>query len=159
MMLPVSDAEKTAFKKSIQQSCISITTSRIETAGNAMHEAQDAANSEEKSSAGDKYETSRAMGHLSRDMNAKQLEEAKRDLAYILALPAGKLFKTAAPGSVVVAGDAVFFISLGLGTVTVNGQKVVLLSSRAPVALLIEGKKAGDTFSFNGDSTKILDVF
>jgi hypothetical protein len=38
-----------------------------------MESAQQSANSEEKSSAGDKYETSRAMGHLEKDMHARQL--------------------------------------------------------------------------------------
>lgn len=38
----------------------------------AIANAQEAANSQDKSSAGDKYETGRAMGHLEKDMYARQ---------------------------------------------------------------------------------------
>ena len=41
---------------------------RIAAATLAIENAQSAANAEEKSSAGDKYETSRAMSHLEKDM-------------------------------------------------------------------------------------------
>jgi len=155
----ISPEEKTEFKKQIQQSCISLLEKRILAASAAMREAQESANSEEKSSAGDKYETSRAMGQLSRDMNAKQMEEAQRDLSFINALPVSSVLQTVQPGSVVVCGKNIFFISLGLGAIEVGGQKVVLLSPGAPVARLLEEKKPGDSFLFNGNETKITDVF
>lgn len=43
-----------------------------------MEGAQEAANSESKSSAGDKYETGRAMAQLERDRHAQLLAEAQK---------------------------------------------------------------------------------
>lgn len=154
-----SEAEKICLKKELQQRCITVLEQRIATADQAMDQAQEAANSEEKSSAGDKYETSRAMGQLSRDMNAKQLEEARRDLAFVKNLQSGRLFNSAQAGSVVIVEGITFFISLGLGTIDLHDSKVVLISPTAPVALQLEGKKAGDTFAFRGNDAKILDIF
>src|SRR6185436_8562980 len=124
-----------------------------------MKQAQDAGNSEGKSSAGDKYETSRAMGQLDRDMNAKQLEEAKRELAYIHALAVDEIQDSVAIGSVVICKDFLFFISLGLGSAKIDGQNIVLLSPQAPVATQMNGKKPVETFIFNGKTIAIVDVF
>ncbi len=158
-MAASNDLAKLAFKKKLLQSCILILEKRIAVAHEAMQQAQEAANSEEKSSAGDKYETSRAMGQLGRDMNAKQLEEAQRDLAFVNSLSPDRLNDSAQPGSVVVCEEIIYFISLGLGTIEVQDKKVIMLSSNAPVAREIHGKKAGDSFEFRGSKTKILDVY
>ncbi len=63
--------EKLQFKEKLKDEAISIVQNRINSAATAMANAQESANSNDKSSAGDKYETSRAMGQLDRDMNAK----------------------------------------------------------------------------------------
>ena len=67
------------LKKLLIAHCTALLVQRITVSETAMKNAQESANSEDKSSAGDKYETSRAMGHLDRDMNAKQLLVAKQD--------------------------------------------------------------------------------
>ena len=48
-------------------------------AGKAMEAAQESANDQSKSSAGDKYETSRSMGQLDRNMHARQYEQARQE--------------------------------------------------------------------------------
>ncbi|CAN5378577.1 hypothetical protein BH11BAC1_BH11BAC1_24790 [soil metagenome] len=154
-----SITEKLRFKKELRDRCISILEKRIATAKLAMQEAQESANSEEKSSAGDKYETSRAMGQQNRDLNARQLEEAQRDFAFANSLPGDSISDIAQQGSVVKCGQIIFYISLGLGSIEIQNQKIVLLSSGAPVAKLLEGKKKGDSFLFNGVPTSILEVF
>ena len=151
--------EKIKFKKELQHHCISVLEKRIAVADQAMKQSQEAANSEEKSSAGDKYETSRAMGQLSRDMNAKQLEEAQRDLAFVSSFSPEKLFASAQMGSVVVSEGITYFISLGLGIIEIQNKKVVMLSPASPIALEIIEKKAGDSFEFRGSKTKILEVY
>ena len=159
IMVVTDKEEKIKFKKELQHHCISILEKRIAVAGEAMKQAQESANSEEKSSAGDKYETSRAMGQLTRDMNAKQLEEAQRDLAFVSNLSPDKLFDSAQPGSVVVCDGVIFFISLGLGIIDIQNKKVVMLSPAAPIAMEMAEKKAGDSFEFRGNRTKILEVY
>ncbi len=45
-----------------------------------MDRAQEAANSEGKSPAGDKYETGRAMGQLQKEMHGRQLAEYAKEV-------------------------------------------------------------------------------
>jgi transcription elongation GreA/GreB family factor len=151
--------QKLEWKRQLKTACIKILEQRSNTINQAMKEAQEAANNEEKSSAGDKYETSRAMGHLSQEMQSNQLEEAKHELGIINTLNTEVLCEKAGFGALVICKDFTFFIALGLGTTMVNGQKMVLLSPQAPIANLLYHKKAGDSFVFNAKTTLILDLF
>ena len=122
---------------------------RIAKAKEAMQDAQAAANSEEKSSAGDKYETGRAMGHLQKDMHARQLAELLRELA---ALHAAK--------EVVLRTDQIdFFIGIGLGKQTIDDRSVIFLSPQAPMAQAIQNKKPGDNFDFQKETLIIREIF
>ena len=73
-------------KKELFEHCKNMLLQRIADGEKAMLDAQEAANSEEKSSMGDKYETGRAMSQLARDMSAKQVFENKQELGFLLKL-------------------------------------------------------------------------
>jgi hypothetical protein len=139
--------------------CEDILINRIETSALAMKQAQESANSDDKSSAGDKYETSRAMGQRDSDMHAGQLGQATKDLEFIRTIQTIRLHNQIGPGSVAVCKDLTFFMALGLGAVVVNGKKVILLSPLAPLAGALKMKKTGDRFQMNGKDLEILDVF
>lgn len=124
-----------------------------------MKAAQEAANAEEKSSAGDKYETGRAMSHLQKDMQARQLAEYMKELAALHAIEAGRIYEQVEMGSFVQCSHACFFLGTGLGKQQVDGQSVVFLSHKAPLALNMLHKKRGDTFVFNGTRIVVEEVF
>jgi transcription elongation GreA/GreB family factor len=136
-------------KKSLFEACKNMLLQRIADGEKAMLDAQEAANSEEKSSMGDKYETGRAMSQLARDMSAKQVFENKQELANLLKLENTKTDKTIVQGSLVMANGKVFYIAVGLGVIDFNGMQVTVLSPKAPLAQLMLGKKAGDIFELN----------
>jgi transcription elongation GreA/GreB family factor len=136
-------------KKTLFEACKNMLLQRIADGEKAMLDAQEAANSEEKSSMGDKYETGRAMSQLARDMSAKQVFENKQELANLLKLENTKTDKTIVQGSVVMANEKVFYIAVGLGVIDFNGTQVTVLSPKAPLANLMLGKKAGDIFELN----------
>jgi transcription elongation GreA/GreB family factor len=150
---------KNNLKKKLLEHCKAVLIKRIEAAKMAMDQAQEAANSEGKSSAGDKYETSRAMGQLDAGMNARQMDEAQRDLAFVSAIDPEMIFDSAQTGSVVETEKFLYFISTGLGNQIVDNQQVIFISPSSPVAKMMEGKKAGESFLMNGQSVKILHVY
>lgn len=153
-------AEKIAFKIRLKQEALDLIGQRITAARQAIDQAQQAANQEEKSSAGDKYETGRAMGHLQKDMHARQLAENLKELSTLHAVPAEILYTTATPGAIVQAGELTFFISAGLGRqVSAGGRNIVYLSPQAPLARSLQNKSAGEHFPFNGKMTLITDLF
>lgn len=157
-MIP-PDAEKLAFKQRLKQWGLDLIGQRITTANEAMAQAQEAANSEEKSSAGDKYETGRAMGHLQKDMHARALAEAVKELASLGAVPIEPLSREGRPGAYLQAEGLAFFISAGLGKQIIDGRTVVFLSPQAPLAASLLGKKAGDQILFNKVTITIREVF
>jgi len=152
-------SEKTEYKIRLHQYCIALIEQRIANAWSAMDNAQAAANNEEKSSAGDKYETGRAMGHLEKEMHGKQLAANRKELAALLGINCNILYNTVSVGSFIKCDNSSFFISAGLGKVNFEGETVFVLSPIAPIATKLFGKKAGDSFEFNNKSVTIKDVY
>jgi len=155
----MTDEEKIIFKKKLLQKSIAIIEERIASCNHAMSEAQEAANSEEKSSAGDKYETSRAMNHLEKDMYAKQLIANKLELAALASIDCNKIYSLASPGCIVECKRFLFFIAAGLGKINYEGENIFLLSSHAPVAKNLLNKKVGDFILFNKEETEIMNIY
>jgi len=156
---PATDKQKLAWKQALKEACIKILHERMAHIEQAMLEARESANSEEKSSAGDKYETSRAMGHLAQEMQSKQLEDARQELEWINRLNSTTLYNNVSTGAVVICSHFIFYISSGLGHIEFENQKITLLSPKAPIANLLHQKKKGDTFEFNSKTVDIMDVF
>jgi len=152
-------SEKIQFKNSLRQWGLSLIEQRIATAREAADNAQQAANQEEKSSAGDKYETGRAMGHLQKDMYAGQLAAHLKDLAALKAVDTDMLYSKPVAGSFVNCGNCAFFIAAGLGKQLVAGQTIFFISPYAPLARILEQKKTGDSFPFNNATTVIADIY
>ncbi len=141
------------------QQCIELIEMRITANTQSIANAQAAANVEEKSSAGDKYETSRAMSHLEKDMHARQLAANRMELAALSGLDGVSLYIEGAKGSLVTCADCSFFIAAGLGKINFEGRDVYLISPDAPLAALLFKKRAGDGILFNKKLRLITAVF
>lgn len=62
-------------------------------------------------------------------------------------------------GSVVETSENYYFISAALGKIVLDeGSSVYAISTDAPIYQEMKGKKAGESFSFNGKEHKILNV-
>ncbi len=142
------------FKETLLNACKKVIIERLNNANIAMQAAQEAANGEEKSSAGDKYETSRAMGHRDRDMYARQLVEAKNELQKLekIKLETSEVIKS---GSLIEIGNTLYFIATGLGKLEISDMIVIVISKESPLAKSILGKKINDEIVFNGKKLKI----
>lgn len=151
--------EKIIFKNKLKQFCHHMIGQRIEAAKTTIENAQQAANSEEKSSAGDKYETGRAMNHLERDMHTKQLAENIKELSTLLAIHTDIIYDTIAAGAFIKCTGISFFIAAGLGKQIIDGEIILFLSPNAPLAKLLQNKKTGDHFLFAGKDCAIAEVF
>ncbi len=63
------------------------------------------------------------------------------------------------PGAVVVTDKRIFFVSVSIEEVNVNGEEIFGLSTQAPIYLEMRLKRVGDHFEFNSTKYKILDVY
>lgn len=151
--------EMIALKTSLKKAGERLITERIAVIKTAIDNAQEAANSEDKSSAGDKYETGRAMGHLQKDMYAHQQTENTRELENLQKINTEIIHTAAQTGAFIRCADHSFFIAAGLGKQLIDDQPIFFLSPNAPLAKLLLHKKAGDSFLFNKRDTVILEVY
>ena len=148
-----------SLKPEILKAIKQVLSLRVEAARKAMAEAQESANSEEKSSAGDKYETSRAMSQNQRDMNARQMLEAHNAVMELEQYEKSKPYSNAFPGALIQTQDALYFMGPGLGKLaSENGIEFISLSAKAPLGNLFLGKKAGESVVFQGKEIRIVEV-
>ena len=155
----MDNTEKLTLKTSLKQFGLDVILRRIEVARQAAGEARQSANQEEKSSAGDKYETGRAMGHLQQEMYARQQAGYEREHTSLQQVRTDTLCTSAVPGAFIRCHGISFFIAAGLGRRTVDGNTMLFLSPAAPLAKTLQNKRAGDTFIFNGQTLSIEDIF
>ncbi|MBV8251376.1 MAG: hypothetical protein JO154_02115 [Chitinophaga sp.] len=150
--------ERIAYKLLLKNHCEQVILERIAITQQAMDEAQAAANQEGKSSAGDKYETARAMSHLEKDMHARQLLAHQESLQALRTINVQVIYTVPAPGAFVRSTTTNFFIGAGLGKQVINGETIFFLSPVSPLAQQLCKKKVGDEFDFKGKD-RIIETY
>ncbi|WP_305952850.1 transcription elongation factor [Emticicia oligotrophica] len=146
------------MKQKLLEKVKEIIESRMQTSFEAMEAAKNSANEEGKSSAGDKYETARAMGQLDREMNGRMYEQARQERLSLDKIDSESVFKKVAFGALTETTMGYFFVSIGAGIVELNGIKFMVISQEAPIGQIILSKSVGETFEFRGKMHKILSI-
>src|SRR5262245_18927177 len=111
------------LKKLLHAKCLAIVQQRINDSKQAMNDAQESANQEEKSSAGDKYETGRAMAQITRDQIAQQLDEVLKLKSALEMINPTILFDKFGVGSLVIINQNRFYVSVSLGKLEIEGKE------------------------------------
>ncbi len=135
-------------KTHLYQMCRQIVRQKIEVLRQEMDQIQQAANQETKSSAGDKYETSRAMLQMEKDRLAGQLSEAVRLRQGLDALIVDKAYQTVQSGSLVITNRGNYFISVGVGKLLYEGKMYFAISQGSPIGLALKGLQQGAEITF-----------
>jgi transcription elongation GreA/GreB family factor len=146
------------IKRELIRDCLALVELRITNAQQAMNAAQESANTEEKSSAGDKYETGRAMAQIERDKAAQQLNEAlalKNSLDRVSLKPTGNQVSL---GSVVKTDKNHFFLAISIGKLRVAEEDYFVIAPVTPMGRLLMGLHVGDQFSFNNQRHTIRQI-
>jgi hypothetical protein len=124
-----------------------------------MDEAQQAANSEEKSTAGDKYDTARAMAMGIKEMNATQLNQAQGELGILQKLSSSHINKQARPGGIVKTNQGNYYLAISAGPFIIENESWLAVSGSSPLGQALMDKKKGDTFVFRDKPFKIEEVY
>ena len=131
---------------------------RMDTSWQAMEAAKNSANEEEKSSAGDKYETARAMGQIDREMNGRMYEQARQERMILEKINPLIISSSVGLGALIKTTMGDFFMAVGAGIVAMNGKNIMVISPQSPIGQLLIGKAKQDTFDFRGKSYKIVSI-
>jgi hypothetical protein len=132
---------------------------RMQVAWTAMEAAQESANDQGKSSMGDKYETSRSMGQLDRNMHARQYEQVRQERLILERISQNEVSSRTAVGSLLETTAGWFFIAVSLGTIKIENETVLAVSSSSPVGASLLGKEAGSKFDFMKKQHDILALY
>lgn len=145
-------------KEEVHLQCLHLVQQKLAAAESAIREAQLAANDETKSSAGDKYETGRAMMHLEQEKQASQRSTAQRQLQALHQINSKQTTHRVGPGSLVKTNEGYFYLAAGLGKITVGDATCFVISTVAPLGQAMQDKQSGEEIQLNGRIIRINDV-
>ena len=146
------------LKQALYNQCFDYVQKRMDAAEQGIKEAQQASKDDTKSSAGDKYETGRAMMQQETDRNMAQLNEANKLKVALNIISASGASKVAEPGCVVITNNGNFYMAISAGSLVVDGITYFAVSPASPIGLKLKGQKVGGEFSLNGKNYKINNI-
>ncbi|MFY0689254.1 MAG: GreA/GreB family elongation factor [Cyclobacteriaceae bacterium] len=146
------------LKHKLHEKCVSLVAEKLQTLDQSMRELQASANGETKSSAGDKYETGRAMVMLEKEKLAGQWEEANKMSQFLSQLSPEQSTTEVQAGAMIRSGKMTYYLSVSMGKVVVDSTDVFVISPVSPIGQAMLGKEQGDTVSFNGRSIALDEV-
>jgi len=147
------------FKTTVYEQCFKAIQSRVSNAELALQQAREASQDDTKSSAGDKYETTREMMQQDIDRNNAQLYEAKKVAFQLEQCKEIESKGQVKAGSIVKTSKALLYVAVSIGQIQVAEHTVFAISPASPIGQVLLGKYSGDTFSFNGITQNIEEVY
>lgn len=138
-----------ALKRQLLTHCREVTDQRITNITNSLAAIKTARDGETKSSAGDKFETGRAMMQMEEAKLGGQLSEALKVRDTIDRINPEVTTERIAAGSLVATNRGNYLLAIGLGKVRMNGAVFFCTSLDSPIGQALNGKVTGDGFVFN----------
>lgn len=132
--------------------------SRIEALRQELKAVQESANNETKSSAGDKYETGRAMAQLEIEKIQTRLSEVQQQLLELRLLASVSVMPQAIRGLLIKTDSHLVYLAISVGKVEFEGHQVWVVSANAPLGNALIGKKVGDEALASGSRYKVLAI-
>jgi len=148
-----------SLKVKLHSLCQAYVEQRIDTAQKAIAASQASANEESKSSAGDKYETGRAMAQLEIEKNSVQLAEAQKLKVALSQIKLDQPTDTVQSGSLVITNQGNFYIMISAGQFTIDSISYFCISPASPIGSKLISLKAKEQFSFNNKTYQIEKVY
>lgn len=124
----------------------------------SYNDAIESRNNDTKSSAGDKYETGRAMAQQEIDRTGLRIREIKVLQNELNILPIKQNSDTVISGSLVELDSGIYFLGLSLGKIEVDNICVYAISTYSPLGKIILNQRVGDKIILNQNYQEILNI-
>ena len=124
----------------------------------AVSEAQEAVTGETKNTAGDRYETERAMKQRETELFGKRIDEAMKQHEMLEKIDAATQIAAVMPGALVATSAGSFFIAISTDEVIIDEEEYCIISIESPIGQAMANKRKGDSFFFRGKQIKIRDI-
>ncbi len=145
-------------KQQLYKLCAEQIQQRITDAETAIAEARKASENDTKSSAGDKYETGRAMMQQEIDLNSRQLLEARKLQSQLQQINPNTIHSIAQAGSLIETDQENFYLAVSTGALFIGTKRYYAISVASPIGFQLKGKQVGDVFELNGKEFRVLRV-
>ncbi len=146
------------IKKQLYEQCLTVIKQRMENARQTIALADEGAEGETKSSAGDKYETALEMMMQEKDRGVAQLNEANKMLVALNRISINGQAVKVEEGSVVKTSNGNFYIAISAGVLRVGGDSFFAISPASPIGVKMMGIKVGDQFGLNGKNYLVNEI-
>ena len=147
------------FKTALHQACLERIDQRIALANQAMEDIQNSANQETKSSAGDKYETGRAMMQQEKDKQAIQLAQALELRQQLEHIDPAQSFEEIKAGSLMMTNEGYYYLTVSLGKIILEQKTVYVLSAASPLGQALLRRRVGDKIQFQQRTIQIIALY
>ena len=121
---------------------------KIATSKSMIDSAVESKTNETKSTAGDKYETGRAMMQAEQEKSEVRLAQSMYLKNVLNTIKTDHKHKLVQMGSLVSTKDHHYFISIGMGKIILKDHLIYAISPESPIGKLLLGKKVDDKFIF-----------
>ena len=146
-------------KVQLNKLCIQLIESKLFKLKESIKEIQASANSDTKSSMGDKYETGRAMAQLEIEKATHQKLELESQLQILTKIATFNSSETIGNGSLVICSTGNYYVSVSIRLLQLEANTYFGVSNQSPIGQKMLGLKAGGSFDLNGKAIEILQVF
>lgn len=119
---------------------------------------RESAESDTKSSMGDKYETGREMIMQERNKLEEQKSLLQKQQSFLSSIDSGKTYKKVEFGALVATSMANYMICIPLGLIEWEGEKVFFISANSPIGQVLLGRAEGERIEFNKQSIQIQHI-
>ncbi|MCH2199940.1 MAG: hypothetical protein MK081_14265 [Flavobacteriales bacterium] len=134
-------------------------TARCNTITNELYSLSESKKSEQKSSAGDKFETSREMMRQEEEQLQKNIIKLRGQIADLQRVDLEKDFDQIEFGAYAETSMGDFLIASGMGSVTFNGKKYFCISLASPIGRKMHLLQSGESFKNNTGKVVIEAIY
>ncbi|WP_292246250.1 transcription elongation factor [Mesonia sp.] len=136
------------MREKLLAKCADYVEERVSRLQSSIKDLEHDLGNETKSSAGDKYETSREMINTEINKLQNQLQSFKKLKEVLAVIENRKASTTVQLGSIVKTDAANYFISIPVGEIKVEDEKFYAIGLNSPIGKLLLGKEEGVQFIF-----------
>lgn len=145
-------------KSDIYAACVAKQQTKIEELQNAIDKVQESIEGEDNSTAGNKFETARAMGQEEMDRLNQTMNVAVREMNILNQVEATKPCDSVQLGALITTDVKVIYMAVGLGKVAVGENTIFAISSSSPIGQQLMGMEQGGEVTFAGKKEKIISI-
>ena len=147
------------IKLELYNICLEYVSERIKNSEDAIEAARESSVDDTKSSAGDKYETTREMMQQEMDRHQVQLVESRKLKGILSSIDLNKPTTGKVElGSLVQTTIGTFFIAVSKGQISLDDKIYFAISSASPLGQKLIHQSVGTKFDLNGKQVVIMAI-